>query len=81
MGYCARHDAYNGNGVCEHCQSELEALPCRWVAPNPGWKCGGYWQCLRDTPEKQKDCRLYSGDSDGWCLNLAKDECILTRKT
>ena len=23
MGYCKKHDAYNGNGYCEHCAKEL----------------------------------------------------------
>jgi hypothetical protein len=80
MGYCKRHDAYNGNGVCEHCKAEFEALPCRLVVPHPGWKTSGYWECLRDTIEKQKMCRLYSGGVDGLCLNLEKDECLLTRQ-
>lgn len=23
MGYCKKHDAYNGNGFCQHCAKEL----------------------------------------------------------
>jgi hypothetical protein len=80
MGYCRRHNAYNGNGHCEHCHKLFESLPAKWHPPYGGSVRAGYWECLRDTVEKQKGCAFYSAGPNGWCMNMYMNECTLTRK-
>ena len=79
MGYCKRHDSYNGNGQCKYCFEEFIALPAKWHPPHGGSVRGGYWECLRDSVKKQRECKFYNAGTNGWCVNLHGDECVITR--
>lgn len=76
MGYCKKHDAYNGNGTCNYCTSLMKVAGCVWRTTRGGSSHVGYWECTRKD-HTDKDCPCYAPPAAGniGCANLYKDEC------